>query len=391
VIDAGLEPESALAPPGRGDAAIHGRSFVSHSPLIVLFDPEARCTEEHAAALRADGFRTSRIGDPGAIRAALRESQELPAALVVVVNGRGMSEHADVIPEARSRGIPVIGLVAGADDADSLAEKIRDLDDWVPQSSTPVELSTRLGRALAGRNAEASRSRETMEIPIDVRMLEVIVHDIRNPLNVIGLTLRVIEQIPPERRADIQEDLTFLRDNAGQIERMLTLISEFCRLKREENPSEPSTFDPRRLLEQVVEDRAFRSPERGLPLHLEIDPSTPTRVDLDPSRVRYAVIFAIFNALGAADRPVTVKTSGRNGRWTVAIVVEKPPPSSVVPFEVVSDTYERLIGSVGERKGLDLVIAGWVVQSFGGKVRLNVEPGKRTTILIDLPVSHSSI
>jgi signal transduction histidine kinase len=363
---------------------------VSHPPLVVLFDPESRCPEEHAEALRSGGFRTFRVGDRWAIRDAFHETQELPAALVVVVGGGDMPERADVIPEARSLGVPVIGLVAGADDADSLAEKIRDLDDWVPQSSTAVELTTRISRALAGRIAESSRSKETMEIPIDVRMLELIVHDIRNPLNVIGLTLRVIEQIPQERRAEIQEDLNFLRENAGQIERMLTLVGEFCRLQRDESPADPVAFDPRRLLEEVVEDRVFRGPERGLPLRLEIDPTTPTSVELDPSRVRFALIFAIFNALGATDRPVTVRTSGRDGRWTVAIVVDKPPPSSVVPFEVASAKYERLIGSPGERKGLDLIIARWVVKSFGGTVRLDVEPGQRTVILVDLPVSPPS-
>ncbi len=226
-------------------------------------------------------------------------------------------------------------------------------------------------------------------IPIDVELLATIVHDIRNPLNVIGLTLRVIEQMPDHLRSEIQEDVDFLRDNAGQIEKMLSLLSDFCRLSELEDPGTPASFDPRRFIEEVLAERAHRGNDKAFPAIFTRDPSTPASVNLDPVRARIALLCALTNAAGASDCPLSVRTSGTADRLTIAIIVKKPPPSTVFARRVNPEQYERLIATQTERRGLDLAIASSISAQFGGSLHLDVAPNEGTTIVIDWPVNSA--
>jgi len=223
--------------------------------------------------------------------------------------------------------------------------------------------------------------------PIDGRLLGMIVHDIRNPLNVIGLTVRVIEQMAPLIRAELEEDLGFLRDNASQIEAILALLSDLCRINEENVPHSPYEFNPGRFIEDLLTERAHKGNDKAFPARLEQDSSTPSSVILDPVLARIALLAVLTNAASATDFPLQVRTAGNGDRWTISISVEKPPPRTVVSHEVKPDVFQRLIGSPAERRGLDLAIASWISAQFGGTIRLEVVPETKSTIVIDWPVN----
>ncbi len=67
------------------------------------------------------------------------------------------------------------------------------------------------------------------------------------------------------------------------------------------------------------------------------------------------------------------------------MIVDKPPPTTVSSMDIRPDKFERLAGSAAERRGLDLAIAARVSELFGGSARLEVEPGRRSTIVLDWP------
>ena len=350
-------------------------------PLVVLFDPASLTPDDHEAALRSGGYRIARASTDGEAVAAL--AHDGPAALVVVEGRSGPSDEGRVCHAARDRGIPVLGLLDHEGDAPSLRDRVEGYDGWTHFACPPNFLVARLGQILNGQAAD--RPAKPEPIPIDVRLLAMIVHDLRNPLNVIGLTLRVIEQMPAATRAAIQEDLTFLKDNAGQIEKSLGLLSDLCRLG-DLGPPGPMEFNPRRLVEEILEEKAHRGNDKAYPATFVSEPGTPESVVLDPMHARLAILAALINAAAVTDRPLTVRSSGADGRWTLAIDVDRPPPATVHPEQARAERFERLIGSTSERKGLDLALAAWIADQSGGKVRLDIEPGRRSTIVLDWPV-----
>jgi signal transduction histidine kinase len=321
------------------------------------------------ADLKSEGYGPS----PG-----VQAIQGGQAALAVVVEADLFS---GLLESARQHGVPTLLVVDRIGGPQELAGRVRGYDAWVALEAIDRELSARVA-GLLGR-----RGRGTTPLPsIDPRFLALVIHDLRTPLNVIGLTIRAIAQTVPQSTPELEEDLTFLTDNARQIEKMLAQLGDYCRLIEGESSLSGVEFDPRRFLADFLEDRRGRPGIEPTPVRLEIDPDGPIEVALDPQRVRLALQHALANAINAAgETSVRLRSGGSDGRWVVELIVDRPPPSTVASMELRPDRFERLAGSIAERRGLDLAIAARVSEMFGGSSRLEVEPGRRSTIVLDWP------
>lgn len=350
---------------------------MSESDRVIIFDVDEGRASSMASMLARWGLPATHCPDPSGATAAL--DREAPSALVLVELG-----DSEVFPTAkaaaRSRGIPVVAVVEPGDDPRSLASRVGDYDDWTPAATVDPDLATRLlGLAGPGRLAEKPPV-------IDPRFLALAVHDLRTPLNVIGLTIRAISQSAPVKNPEFDEDLTFLQDNARQIEKMLAQIGDFCRLVESTSPPSGLEFDLCRFLGDFLEDRAGRPGVEATPVQLELDGNCPREVSLDSNRTRMALQHALANAVAAAGTaPVRIRVGGGADRVRIEFVVDRPPPPTVTSISLRPDVFERLSGSAAERRGLDLAIAARISEIFGGSARLEIEPGQSSTIVLDWP------
>jgi len=349
---------------------------------VIIFDVEAGRASSMATMLARWGLSASHGPDPTGAAAAL--DREPPSAVVVVDPGDEETFSA-AKAEARSRGIPVVAVIEPGADPRTLATRVRDYDDWVSASAIDPDLATRL-LGLIGRKGATARTPV-----IEPRFLALAVHDLRTPLNVIGLTIRAIAQSAPVKNAEFEEDLTFLQENARQIEKMLAQIGDFCRLVESTTPPTGMEFDLCRFLGDLLDDRASRPGVEATPVTLDLSGSRPCEVSLDSNRARMAVLHALANAVAAAGpAPVRVRVCGDADRVRIEFVVDRPPPPTVTSIALRSDVFERLSGSAAERRGLDLAIATRISELFGGSARLEVDPGHRSTIVLDWPARIAS-
>jgi signal transduction histidine kinase len=227
-----------------------------------------------------------------------------------------------------------------------------------------------------------------MDMPLNPRFLSLVVHDLRTPLNVIGLSLRMIDQAVPHDDAELDEDLRIIRENVAQMDRMLSYLGDYCRLIADPARREAVRFDPRRLLDEVAEALTSRLPAGASRIQQAVEEGCPPDVELDPVRSRLALQHVLNNAIAAADgRPVRVTLGGSPDRLVVEVHVDRPVRASVRPTELRPDSYERLTGTADDRLGLDLAIAARVTELFGGTARLEVEPERGTTVVLDWPAS----
>jgi signal transduction histidine kinase len=310
----------------------------------------------------------------------------LPALAIVVETDRSKVAFPGVAELARQKGVASLLVVDGAGDPASLTSRARGYDDWVELDAIDRELPARVAVLLDGLDRRARGEGEGRFSMIDPRFLALVVHDLRTPLNVIGLTIRAITQTVPDRSAELDEDLTFLKENAGQIEKMLSQLGDYCRLIEGESQISAAEFDPRRFLADFLEVHRSRPGVDAPPVKLELAESGPVEVSLDQNRVKLAIQHCLANALNAAGKsPVKIRSSGDGDRWIVEFIVDKPPPQTVVSRTLRPDVFERLAGSAAERRGLDLALAAHVSKLFGGTARLDVEPDRRSTIVLDWP------
>jgi K+-sensing histidine kinase KdpD len=223
--------------------------------------------------------------------------------------------------------------------------------------------------------------------PLDTRLTSLVVHDLRTPLNVIGLSLRMIEHVLPKDDPDVAEDFRFIDENFHQLERMLSQLGDYSRLFERSLKLSPSAFNPRRLVDDLVESRESRGGKNQPPVWLDVQEGCPAEVALDQTKVRLAIDYALANATGAAgDEPIRLTLRGRADRWIIEIGIDRPPPSSVQTTELHPESFERLCGAAAERRGMDLAIAARVSELFGSRARLEAVAGQGTAIILDWPV-----
>ncbi len=342
---------------------------------IMIFDADRGRGARLAALLEVQDFKATHHEQANlAVELLRRERPDL-----VLVFEAGATEPGG-FPRLResSQGmkIPTLAVVEDAADLEGLVDGF---DDWVRLGSVEVELPNRIRRLLA--------QPPDLKVPaIDPRFLALVVHDLRTPLNVITLTIRAVGQSVPNPSPEFEEDLTFLFENAKQIEKMLAQLGDYCRLVESERQPSAVEFQTRRFLSDFLEEKQSKRDSEFKSVRLEFAPDSPEEVALDPNRVRLAIGHALANAVVAAgDAPIRLRSKGPAGRWTIELVVEKPPPPTISSTKLQPHLFERLIGSAAERRGLDLAIASRVSELFGGSARLDVEPGIRSMIVLEWP------
>jgi signal transduction histidine kinase len=286
---------------------------------------------------------------------------------------------------ARERDIPVLDVVEDWDDAHAQAERLAQADDWVMRASVAAELPARVERLLRRRAPVEDPAAESAP-PADGRFLALVIHDLRTPLNVISLSMRMIDQAVPKGDPELDEDLRHVEENFKQIEQMLSQMSDYYRLYEGDVRLSISEFSPRRFISELLEECARKASQKAPTVRLEVRDSCPAEVSFDQKRAWTAIQYALANASAAIKGGAVVLTlSGASDRWIIEVRTDQPPPVSVHSTELRPTIFERLCGSAAERRGMDLAIVARVTQLFGGTARLDVLPGGGTAIVLDWP------
>ena len=357
---------------------------------LLVFDSDPVRSAELAEALSSHGFRATQAGPASRARETLK--RERPAVAVVSeALFTSSPEGTRLRMAATETSVPILVVVDDVGDPEALADRLAEADDWISRRGLDSELPARVARLLKQREGHGpSRPRpatpDTSTLPTDASFFALVIHDLRTPLNVIGLSLRMISQAVPRGDADLEEDIRFVDENFRQIERMLAQLGDFYRLFENEGQLNPSPFSPRRMIDEVLEARAIKAGTKTSPVRLEIRPDCPAEVDLDPMRVRQAIQYVLTNGnASAGGEPIRLTMHGGSDRWVIEMAIDKPAPSSVHSVALSPLTFERLCGFAAERRGMDLAIAAKVSEMFGGSARLDVVENQGTSVVLDWP------
>ncbi len=358
------------------------RTALTH---LMLWNVEPDIDQALASVLSDDGAGWSRsVNESSAVDVF---NSRRPDVLIVTERSlEALSGESRLLSRAKAAGVPILAVLTEPPQPEAV-DRLADVDDWVTSRRLFEEFPARLARLLSRRPASREDAPDNREkTPADGWFSGLVVHDLRTPLNVIGLSLRMIAQSVPRGDPELEEDLRFVDENLRQIERMLSQLSDYYRLFEAERPTEAVAFSPRRLAAELLESRLTRSSSKSVEVVLKVDPSCPDEVTLDPVRARLALQSVLNNAANATKtEPVRLGLRGAAGRWMIEVAVDTPPPSSVHSTALSGTMFERLCGSAAERRGMDLAIAARVTEGFGGVARLDVEPNCGTVVLLDWP------
>jgi signal transduction histidine kinase len=220
------------------------------------------------------------------------------------------------------------------------------------------------------------------------RFASALAHEIRNPLNSIGLTIdHVRSRLGPEDPSRRQEFETVMRSLKAELARLNRLVGDFL------SSGQPARLDPRpcdvgAVLHQTADLLEHKAREREIRLEVDVAPDLPATL-ADPELLKTCLVNLVLNAFEA--------TPG-GGRVSLAARPDGAPPHPPAIAIVVSDTgvglspeaadnaFEPYFSTKEAGVGLGLALVRRIVDGHGGSVALEPGPGGGTTARILLPL-----
>ncbi len=215
------------------------------------------------------------------------------------------------------------------------------------------------------------------------RFARSIVHDFKNPLNVIGIAadLAGMETATPQSRQLARNRIR------KQVDRLSTMVNELLEFTRGTQSSLVlAETDYRAYVHRILEDLQPELGECSVILECENEPP-PVMLLLDPSRLVHVFTNLLNNAVDAMPNGGKVKL-----RFTVGakeLVTEIEDTGSGVAPDIAPRLFEAFAThGKAQGSGLGLSICKRIIDDHHGRIEARNEPGRGAVFAFALPLAH---
>jgi two-component system sensor histidine kinase PilS (NtrC family) len=206
-----------------------------------------------------------------------------------------------------------------------------------------------------------------------------IAHEIRNPLASISGSIELLQAAPQAT----EDDRTLMQIVNREIQRLNVLIGDLLDYANP-RPSEAVDFDLGGLVEETL--RVARADAAFTEIALACEVEHPLAMRADPAKLRQVVWNLVRNARDAAaagGKHVAVTARLRDGKAIIEVRDDGPG----IAKELVARIFDPFVTTKQQGTGLGLATTHAVVAEHGGRIDVETELGKGTTMIVTLPAS----
>ncbi len=354
--------------------------------LLIIDDSDA---ERHATAeyLERSGYAISEARSAKEALALL-DTDPLPDLILLDLMMPGMSGWEFRIVQRKTPRMADIPVVAVTGETNAMARAI----DAAGIVQKPIQGEKLLAVVEAVlRTQEAERATQSGQFQVLGRIGATVVDELNNPLgyarSYLQLAQRELELHPwPDAEAEgpiarIQKALEMVSDGLERSEHSLKDLLLFGRT-REPTLREVELETPMRLALKITAGRLFGT-------QVVEDFATAPRVRADASRLSQVFVNLLLNAADALDeRPTDTRTlhiSAEAVPEGVLVSVRDTGPG--IPSHIMGRLFQPFFTTKppGLGTGLGLFVSRGLVESWGGRLDVESEPGEGTTVKVLLP------
>jgi len=221
-------------------------------------------------------------------------------------------------------------------------------------------------------------------------LIEFLVHDLRSPLtNIISgletLLVSTEDNLTPEDRELIEMALIGAH-------RLLTMVNSILDLRKLEEGKFPlylKEFEPREAVGEAIRQVQLWARQSNINLQVEFEPNVPEKMIADRWVLIRILVNLLSNALKYTPSGGTIKVRVfMDDGWVHFSVADQGPG---IPKEYLDRIFDRFV-QVEARKagaavgtGLGLTFCKLAVEAHGGRIWIESEVGKGTTVHFVLP------
>jgi signal transduction histidine kinase len=242
-----------------------------------------------------------------------------------------------------------------------------------------------LGAVLTMRDVTLARATERAKSDF----LSMVSHELRTPLNSVLGFLDITLMGKTGQLTDLQADfLSTARQEAQVLQRLINDLLDYSQLQSGMLRMEMAPVNLSSLIARVVNQARPLAQED----HLKIINNVPPGLIVRGDEVRLEQVFKnlLDNAAKFTDAYGQIVFSSRRKGSTVTISVTDNGPG--IPPSQLKEVFERFFqGDNSPRRhrrglGLGLAICKNIVEAHGGHIWIESEPGKGTTVFVELPL-----
>lgn len=218
------------------------------------------------------------------------------------------------------------------------------------------------------------------------KMSTQIAHEIRNPLNAMGLKLELMEELLDEGESEsLMEELKGAIQAIGkEIDRLREITDYYLKFAKFPRV-EKEWVDLSVVLHDIITFYSEEARRKGIDVEMQLE--KPMRVHVDPNLLRHAVANLLRNAIEAlhGQEKGAGRISVRSWRDGASIRVQIKDNGPGIPAEVLGHVFEPFFSTKKTGTGLGLTLVQQVLQEHAGEVRVTSEAGEGTTFVLSIP------
>jgi len=242
-----------------------------------------------------------------------------------------------------------------------------------------------LGAVLIARDI----SRESETTRLKTEFVHNISHELKTPLTLIrlyGETLQRKEDLPDNEKLEAYEIIT---KESERLSLMINNVLDFSRIEMGRKEFNFKKGNLAQVLKDTLESYRYHLEKKGFTIQEEITSKLP-EMSFDSDAVASVFVNLLSNAMKFSPKKKEVNVRlFQKGKNVVLQVIDK---GIGVESKDISKIFQRFYrakdntSSETGGSGLGLTLAQHIVEAHGGEIKVESEPGKRSTFSVILPI-----